>query len=631
MVSQQNRLGAFVPPDGTDKLALLSFSGTEAVNELYAFEVKCLNPRADIDPDKLLGRNASVRLNTIDKAHPERHFDGLVTDIACEGRAEGGQVCTLTLRPWLWLLSLRQNQRIFHNKTAPEILTEIFQDYGFPFKSDLEAGYPTLEYTVQFQESDLDFVRRIMSEFGISFRFAHARHAHELILFDETSSLPMVEGKSRPYRMTSRQHRDKTEHLHDWTAGRKMTTGKVSMIDYNFTEPNQAMGTDESQGAAYAMGEIESFIYPGRYPDKTEGDTITRMRVQQMAQGDGRHRAEGDCASFMPGQRVTIRDHPDGSVDGKTFAVLSCRHDYVAEGYRSGAAGGEGDSYSGSYEFMSADRQIRPAPAAAQPRISGPLTARVVGEGEIDCDDYGRVLLCFWWDRENAHSMRCRVLQSWAGNQWGSMFIPRVGMEVLVEFINGDLSYPVVTGCVYNNNNMPPFDLPGEKNQAGVKSNSTPGGGGYNEFVLDDTKGKEEVRLHAQYNFNAVVLNNTSWSTHVDQSLAVGQDLKSTIGRDEERIVGRDEDRTVGRHRNTAIAENDSLLVGEKLSITAGSEIVLKVGMCSITMTTDKITLKAPTVEIKAMQQFSSTAGMTSEHKAGLTFDIKGAMVKINS
>ena len=624
MVSQQNRLGAFVPPDGTDKLALLGFSGTEAVNELYAFEVKCLNPRADIDPEKLLGRNASVRLNTIDKAHPPRHFDGLVTDIACEGRAEGGQVCTLTLRPWLWLLSLRQNQRIFHNKTAPEILTEIFQDYGFPFKSDLEAGYPTLEYTVQFQESDLDFVRRMMSEFGISFRFAHARHAHELILFDETSSLPMVEGGSRPYRMTSKQHRDKTEHLHDWTAGRKMTTGKVSMVDYNFTDPKQAMGTDESQGSGYAMGEIESFIYPGRYPDKTEGDAITRMRVQQMAQGDGRHRAEGDCASFMPGQRVTIKDHPDGSIKDKTFAVLSCRHNYVSEGYRSGSGGGgEGDSYTGSYEFMDADRQIRPGPAAARPHITGPMTALVVGEGEIDTDWYGRILLRFWWDIEGAHSMRCRVVQSWAGSNWGSMVIPRVGMEVLVEFLNGDPSYPVVIGCVYNNENLPPYDLPGEKNQTGMKSNSTPGGGGYTEFTFDDTKGKAEVRLHAQYDFNAVVLNNTSWTTHVDQSLTVGQDLAST--------VGRDENRTVGRHRETEIGETDTLDVGDTLKITAGNEIVLKVGMCSITMTTDRITLKAPTVEIKAMQQFSSTAGMNSEHKAGMMFDIKGAMVKINS
>lgn len=621
MISQHNRLGVFYPPDNPDSgqtlsLALQRFAGHEAVNGLFEFEVECISVTPGIDFDALLGRNASVRLQTLDPAHPDRYFDGLLTEARWLGLREGGHGYMITLRPWLWLLGLRQNQRIFHEKSAPDIIGEIFAEHGFGHVAELRGSYPEMEYTVQFQETDLDFVERLMALFGISYYFRHEMHAHELVLFDEVDSLPEIPGGSRSYYMDERQHRRESEHLHGWSSGRRMTTGRVAMTDYNFTAPRSAMLTDASAGAAYDRGDIESFLYPGRYPTRGEGDTLTDLRQKQFAMADGVHGAQGDCASLMAGMRVTVTA-PSGrgfdkasfaAFDGKTFVATACAHSFSAEGYRSGNAATAGeDSYRGSYEFREATRPVVPSPERAAPRVPGPQTAVVVGEGEIDCDDHGRILVRFHWDREGANSMRCRVAQIWAGKEWGGLAVPRVGMEVVVEFIDGDPARPLVVGCVYNADNMPPFEVGSGGKTMGMKSNSTPGGGGYNELAFDDTKGEEEIRLHAQHDLNAEILH------------------------DETRTVGNDETREVGNDRATTIGNDDTLDVGSELTVTAGRKITLKVGMSTITIDASSITLKSPTIEVKATQSFKSTAGMTSEHKAAALMDIKGAMVKINS
>jgi len=621
MISQNNRLGVFHAPDSThtgptEGLVLLRFNGQERINDLFDFQVECLSTTSDIDFDTLLGRNASVRIETIDTGHPERYFDGLVTEARWLGPYEGGHGYNLTLRPWLWVLGLRQNQRIFHNMTAPDIITTIFADYGFDHVSDLQRSYPEIEYVVQFQETDLQFVQRLMARFGISYHFRHKMHNHTLVMFDEADSLPAIPGDTRPYRMTDRQYRDRSEHLHDWVSGRCMTTGRVTMTDYNFTAPRSGMQAERDSGAGYEHGDVESFVYPGRYPDRGEGDTLVQLRQDQAARRDRHHRAEGDCAGLMAGMRVTVKGHPETALDGETFVALQCAHSYTSEGYRTGDGGAaESDSYEGQYRFRSADQPIVPAAAPVAPRVQGPQTAVVVGEGEIDCDKYGRILVRFHWDRDGANSMRCRVAQLWAGKGWGGLAVPRVGMEVVVEFIDGDPDRPLVVGCVYNADNMPPFDVADGGKTMGIMSNTTPGGGGHNELAFDDTKGEEKWRLHAQHDLTAKVLNDETWH--------VLNDRATTIDRNDTLSVGKDRESTVG--------SDDTLDVGQELTVTAGSKITLKVGMSSITMDSSTITLKAPTVEVKAMQEFKSNSGITSEHKAGAVMDIKSALVKINS
>jgi type VI secretion system secreted protein VgrG len=629
MISQKNRLGVFHPPDNTDTgptdgLALMRFTGHESVNDLFEFEVECLSTTASIDFDPLLGRNASVRLNTIDPAHPERYFDGVLTEARWLGPVEEGHGYTLTLRPWLWVLGLRQNQRIFHNMTAPDILAAIFGEYGFDHVSDLQRSYPEIEYMVQFQESDLEFAQRLMSMYAISYYFRHELHGHALVLFDEPESLPEVPGRTRPFRITDRQYRAPGEHLRDWVSGRQMTTGRVTMTDYNFTTPTAAMLAERSIGSGYENGDVESFVFPGRYPDKGAGETLAQSRVDQAGRDDMLHSARGDCASLTAGMRVTVTDHPQDAINDKTYVTLSCEHSYVTEGYRTGNSGPATESsYEGKYRFRLAEKPVVPAAGTVAPRVQGPQTAVVVGDGEIDCDAYGRILVRFHWDREGADSMRCRVAQVWAGKGWGSLAVPRVGMEVVVEFIDGDPARPLVVGCVYNADNMPPFDPEGEGGKTmGMKSNSTPGGGGYNEIAFNDTAGEEEMRLHAQYDLSAEVLNDETWHVFNDRT--------TDIDNDDTLSVGNDQTISVANNRATSVGSSDELDVGDKLTIKAGSKIKLEVGMSLIEMDSTSITLKAPTVEVKATQEFKSSSGITSEHKAGATMVIKGALVKIN-
>ena len=301
MISQNQRLGIFYPPDNPDKgptasLALMRFNGQEGINRLYEFEVECLSVSANIDFDKLLGRNASVALQTLDPGHPDRHFDGLLTEARWLGMQEGGHGYVVTLRPWLWLLGLRQNQRIFHRKTAPDILAEIFADHGFSHVADLQRDYPEMEYTVQFQETDLEFVERLMSMFGINYYFRHEKHAHELVLFDEVDSLPEIPGTTRPYRMTERQFRDAREHLFDWVSSRRMSTGRVAMTDYNFTTPRAA-----TSGAEPAARRSLSMAPSSGAPLAAAASASSAAACKWPTTPSSRRAAEARCSSATDG------------------------------------------------------------------------------------------------------------------------------------------------------------------------------------------------------------------------------------------------------------------------------------------------------------------------------------------
>ncbi|MDD7972862.1 type VI secretion system Vgr family protein [Roseinatronobacter alkalisoli] len=622
MISQKDRLG-ILHASGTD-LALVRFCGDEAVNALAHIDVECISEKGGVDFNKLLGRNVTVELRTIDPAHPPRYFDGLLTEARETTILWGGHGYALTLRPWLWLLGLRQNQKIFHEMTAPQIIEAVFAEYGHAHENLLQRNYPVLEYTVQFAESDLDFVTRLMAMFGINHTTMHEKGAHKIVLFDDVDSLPEVPGGARPLRVTDRQYRDVAEHLHDWRAERRMTTGRVALVDYNFKTPRSKMDAEQAEGTGYSHDDLESFIFPGGYPDQELGKKLAETRLKQVTAADGHYFAEGDCVGLGAGMRTGLSGHPDKALNDMTYAVICASHEFLSEGYRTGDGGTiERDTYQGRYEFIETSRPLVPAAAPAAPRVQGPQTAMVVGEGEIDCDEYGRILVKFHWDREGAKSMRCRVAQMWAGKNWGGIVIPRVGMEVLVEFLGGDPAQPLVTGCVYNDDNKPPFELPGAGQIMGMKSNSTPGGGGYNELVFDDTKGNEELRIHAQYDLNAKVLNDQTWE--------ILRNCTTTVNVDDVLTVGENHTLTVGEDRTTEIGMNDTLDVGQTLQITAGQKITLQVGMSKIEMDGSSITLQSPTIELKATMQFKSTAGITSEHKAGAMFDIKGALVKINS
>ncbi|QFQ88797.1 type VI secretion system tip protein VgrG [Paracoccus kondratievae] len=641
---QTERLGRLTTALGADTLALLRFDGTDHLNDLFEYRVEALATRDDLDFDALVGTHATVEIEGREGTQP---FDGIVTQARWAGVGENGHRYDLVLRPWFWLAGRRRNQRIFHNRTVVQILRELLSDYaqlGDPaLDVQLSQDYPVLEYTVQYRESDLDFARRQMERHGISFHFRHETGSHTLVLTDDVLAHETI--GARPYKSYDGHHQAEGEHFWDWTPERNITTGAIRLTDYNFKHPDQAMEVDRLGDAAHAQGQIESFDYPGDYLAQDVGKIVAGLRTSQERGADRRNRAVGDCLSLRSGKRVTLSGDRIPGTD-ESYLCLSASHHFVSEAYGSGGQGSDGYAFTGSYVLMPDTAPMAPPRRTQVPVVHGPQTAMVVGEGEIDCDEYGRILVRFHWDLDAAHSMRCRVSQNWAGAGWGGMVIPRIGMEVVVEFLEGDPDKPIVTGNVFNGKNDVPYELPKHKTRSTFRTNTHDGKGtgrGFNELRFEDEKGREEVFIHAQRDMNSKIERNATTrvnrnavtSIGHDQSCEVGNTLRQMIGGDmhlgvgpgrigsispagaagntqgigplaeamgdvgrdpgignlilaveatKTQMIEGDHNETVGRNKMTDVRGNYTLDAGRRIEITAGDSITIKVGASLVTL-----------------------------------------------
>lgn len=564
---QDDRLGRLTTALGPDMLALLRFDGSDYLNELFEYRIEALATRADLDFDALIGTHATV---TIDGREGSREFDGIVTRTRWAGTGENGHRYDLVLRPWFWLAGRRRNQRIFHNRTVVQILQELLADYaplGDPaLELRLSQDYPVLEYTVQYRESDLDFARRQMERHGISFHFRHAQGSHTLVLSDDVLAHDSI--GARPFKSYDGHHQAEGEHFWEWAPERNLTTGAIRLTDYNFKTPHASMETERMGDADHAQGRIESFDWPGDYPAQDLGKIVAGLRMAQERGADRRSRAVGDTLSLGAGHLVELSGDPVPG-GGQRYLCLSANYHFQSEAYGSGGGDSDGYAFTGQYTLTPDSAPMAPPRRSPVPVVQGPQTAMVVGEGEIDCDEYGRILVRFHWDLEDAHSMRCRVSQNWAGNGWGGVVIPRIGMEVVVEFLEGDPDRPLVTGCVYNGRNQLPYALPENKTVSTFKSD-THEGAGFNEFRFEDQSGREEVFLHAQRDHNTVILN--------DESHSIGNDRSKTVGNDQSESVGNDKTISVGNDHRETIGNDMFYDVGQSQQENYGKDHIHRVG-----------------------------------------------------
>ncbi|SOC03943.1 type VI secretion system secreted protein VgrG [Rhodobacter sp. JA431] len=569
---QSDRLGRLKTALGDDVLVLLRFEGTDYLNDLFEYRVEALSTDADINFDDLIGTHATVEIENGDEDRP---FDGIVTRARWIGPGEGGHRYEMVLRPRVWLASLRRNQRIFHNMTVVDILGELLGDYG-GLDVMVMRNYPELEYTVQYRESDLAFARRQMERFGISFHFLHEVGNHRMVLTDDPSAHETI--GTRAYVGFDAHHQSDEEHFWSWETERNLTTGAIKLTDYEFKKPNQAMEVVQQGDAQYAEGSIESFDYPGDYLSQGDGRAMVRLGLDRARGGDARVRASGDVVTLAGGLRVTLGSEQgsNGKVPGQgdSYICLSAHHRFVGEGYATGGADADEVAFRGAYVLIPEKSPLAPPLRSPIPSVQGPQTAKVVGEGEIDCDEHGRILVQFHWDLDGAYSMRCRVSQNWAGAGWGGMIIPRIGMEVVVEFLEGDPDKPLVTGCVYNGSNTPPYDLPGKKTVSTWKSN-THKGSGYNEFRFEDEAGSEEVFMHAQKDHNTVIEN--------DETHQIGHDRAKTVGNDQSEQIGHDKSSTVGNDKTITVANNHTESIGHDMVLTVGNNTTTTVGASATT------------------------------------------------
>ncbi len=546
LFSQQARQGRLFTVLGTDVLVLLRMDGSEELSGDFEWRVEALSDQPGLDLHGLLGTHATVE---IDHANGTRPFDGIVCEARARGAFENGFRYDLVLRPWLYAASLRRNMRIFHNNTVLDIVEEVLSAYvgfGSPhLESRVTGDYPILEYTVQYGESDADFVRRQLERHGISWSWQHEAGNHTLLLTDSSFSLPEIPGASRPYYGIDGFHQHEGEHFSLWSSAERITTGAVRLTEYNFKIPMAAQEVDHMGNATHPGGDIESYDWPGDYLKQREGQGVVNARVDAERGQAPRHKAEGDVVSLGAGWRVTLRGDEVPNATGQTFVCLKAQHRFRAQAYGTGDSGNDETPYVGSYVLMPDDTPYRPERRTIGPRVQGPETAVVVGEGEIDCDEHGRILCRFHWDLEGAHTMRVRVSQSWASKGWGGMVIPRIGMEVIVEHLRGDPDKPIVTGCVFNGKNDAPYPLPEHKTKSVFRSDSHKSAG-FNELSFEDATGAENIALHAQKDQTIKVLNNRMKRVDNDQIESVGTNKSIEVGNNHQERIGGSTTITVG-------------------------------------------------------------------------------------
>lgn len=538
--SQRDRQGRLTTSLGVDTLVLLRMDGSEALSGDFTWRVEALSTQPDVDLHALLGTHATIE---IEHANNTRHFDGIVCEAEARGASENGHRYDLVLRPWLHVAGLRRNMRIFHDKTVVQIVEEVLSSYahlGTPHLDvSLTGDYPVLEYTVQYGESDADFVCRQMERHGISWSWTHAEGSHTLLLTDVAFRLPKVPGDARPFYGVDGFHQHEEEHFKTWTSGERITTGAVRLTEYNFKTPNASQEVDHIGDASHVSGDIESYDWPGDYLDSGAGRRAVIRRTETERGQALRHHAEGDVLSLGAGGRVTLGGDEVPGATGQTFICLKAEHRFRAQAYGSGDSKIDETPYEGSYVLMPDDTPYRPECRTIGPKVQGPETAVVVGEGEIDCDEHGRILCKFHWDLEGAHTMRVRVSQNWSGAGWGGMTIPRIGMEVIVEHLRGDPDKPIVTGCVYNGKNRPPYDLPANKTKSVFKTDSHQASG-FNELTFEDAGGEELIYMHGQKDQQVDILNDRVKTIGQDQSETVGRDKNISVGQDHSEMIGRD-------------------------------------------------------------------------------------------
>lgn len=503
-------------------------TGRESMGNVFGFSVMVLSEDHAIDLSAILGQTITIEVDTPEET--TRYFNGYVVSFSMAGGTQRYARYRLEVRPWLWLLTLGSTSRVFQNMTVPEIVTEVFRSNGFTdFRESLQETYRTWEYSVQFRETHLNYVSRLMEQEGIYYFCEHADGKHTIVLADSPTAHAPTAGYEEVHYF---QHPtdsavQEANRLRSWRAARQMRSGAFSSSDYDFTRPKASLLARLNRPLKQVHADYEVYDYPGEYLTLPDGDNHVRVRLDQH-QGDFEAaEAIGNVRGLTPGAQFTLKDHPRED-QNRTYLVVSATYEIAVNAYESG--GSEGEDFEGTYVCISSDQPFRPARHSPKPKVDGPQTATVVGKAgeEIWTDQYGRVKVQFHWDREGARDEKSscwvRVAQVWAGAKWGAMHIPRIGQEVIVDFLEGDPDRPIVTGRVYNADNMPPYGLPDNKTQSGIKSRSTLGGGpdNFNEIRFEDKKGSEELFIQAEKDQNTKVKHNQSISVGADRSVSVG-------------------------------------------------------------------------------------------------------------
>lgn len=555
---------------GHDGLRVRSIRGREAVSEPFSYELELLTERRAMTPDELIGQPVGIDVDL--SGGVVRHIHGIVWQ--CRRLPDqGGWVRLIaTVVPWLRLLEQSTDCRIFQRMSAPEIIKQVFRDHGFgEFHDALAGNYPVREYCVQYRESALDFVSRLMEEEGIAYRFRHEASRHELVLFDDSPSAPASDQcPSLPY-IEPDAVNDLNERVWDWSMRSDLRPARYAHTDYDFQKPNKPLLTKAGAPWDPPSATFEVFDYPGGYVSSDHGQHDSSVRIEEMHADRTVFSGRSSARGIEAGRRLRLERDPFNVGD---YFVTGVGMEIVLDQHESARAGGEEAIVSVTFEATPAQRRFRPARRTVRPIVRGPQTAEVVGPAgrEIHTDEHGRVKVQFHWDRygrrDDESSCWIRVSQAWGGKGFGGVTVPRIGQEVIVDFLEGDPDRPIITGRVYNGANRSSLNLPADAMKTCLRTNSLNKTGGYNEIVFDDTTGREGLHMRSQYD-------HTYW---------VGHDRAGEVGNDSTEKVGNNHTQQIVNNAVEQVGVDKIIDVGSNLVINAGTSITLKCGASTIYM-----------------------------------------------
>jgi type VI secretion system secreted protein VgrG len=610
-----------VTPLGEDVLLFHRMHAREELSRSSEFHLELLSdPRTVIKFDDILGKNVTVKMTLADESI--RYFNGFVTRFSAGGRHGGYLRFTATVSPWAWFLTRTSDCRIFQDKTVREILEEVFADHPMAdFKFELTETYEKWTYCVQYRETDFNFVSRLMEHEGIYYYYRHIDGAHTMVLTDSIDKQEAFPGYAllkyiRPQELL----RPDIEHVHSWEFGREVQPGVFALDDYDFERPSVDLRLQRTTPRGYTPSDYEWFDYPGLFTKKPRGEQLAQVRGDEFGSQFERAAAVTNARGVAVGSIFTLEGFPREDQNVKHL-VLSTVYDLDFSDYEAMPELG-GSEVQCRFTAMPTSQTFRPQRTTPKPFVQGPQTAIVVGPAgeEIYTDEYGRVKVKFHWDRSGkadaTSSCWIRVSQNWAGKRWGAMFMPRIGQEVIVDFLEGDPDQPIITGRVYNGQSKPPYELPREVTKSTIKSYSSKGGGGFNEIRFEDKKGSEQVFIHAERN----------------QDNRVKKDSLEWIGSDRHLIVQGDQLEQVEGDKHLKVKGDQNEKVDGTVSLKAGMDLQQKVGM--------KHALDAGLeIHLKAGLKLILEAGVQVSLKVGGNFIdinpagvfIQGTLVMINS
>lgn len=573
-----NRITVQAPVEG---LLFWKLAGHEALSAPFSFSVALLSTDARLDRSSLLGKPLTVTIPT-QNVTTSRYLNGKITRVTVSAVELSGTryaVYTLTVEPDLWPMTRDQNLRIFQSQTVPQIVKTLLSENQVNIEDKLTGDYRVWEYCVQYQESSFAFISRLMELEGISYHFRHDADKHTLVLTDGVQQhVPFTGYETIPYHATPSGGSTDEEGISQWSLEDNVTPGIYSLDDYDFRKPNAWLYQARQNPVSPSPGSIDVYEWPGRFVEHGHGEFYARIRQERWQVEHQQIFATATAIGIAPGNTFTLTNAPFFSDNGE-YLTIAADYDYEENRYASGSD--NNTIHSTNFTVIPSSIPFRPVATTHWPRTGGPQTAKVVGpNGEsIWTDKYGRVKVKFHWDRlakgDDTSSCWVRVSSAWAGQGYGGVQIPRVGDEVVVDFINGDPDRPIITGRVYNEASMPPWALPAAATQMGFLSRSKDGSAGNaNALRFEDKGGAEQVWLHAERNLDVDVENDETHNIDKNHTHFVGENEVQRVAKNQTIGVKGDATSLTGGSRSDSVVNVYTLGAGETLRLQCGQSAI---------------------------------------------------------